>query len=240
MDIDETTRLEPLQDDHSPARLVLTLLGPPQVSVNGKVVLEDKHQKPLTLLAYLAVEAHRPHQRAALAALFWPDQPERQAMQNLRKTLSRLRRVINDRAAEPAHLLVNPQTIQFNSHSDAWLDVTAFTEAVAGVQEHHHRRLDACPICLLTLTQAVEYYRGSFLAGHHSAGSESLDEWLTIRREQLEQQACLALHALAKSHLAQGKAELACRYARRLLRLDPWNEAGQRLLLQALTLTGGA
>jgi DNA-binding SARP family transcriptional activator len=49
----------------------------------------------------------------------------------------------------------------------------------------------------------------------------------------------LALDALAKSHLAQGKSEAANDYARRLLRLDPWNEAGQRLLLQALALSAG-
>ena len=115
------------------ARLELSLLGPPQVSVNGVVVLDEGHQKPLALLAYLAIEAHRPHQRGALVALFWPDQPERQAFQNLRKALYRLRRFIKDPAAEPSHLLVDPQTIQCNSHSDTWLDVTAFTEGVAGV-----------------------------------------------------------------------------------------------------------
>jgi predicted ATPase/DNA-binding SARP family transcriptional activator/Tfp pilus assembly protein PilF len=239
MNIDETNELENFQDAQYSARLVLSLLGPPQVSVNGKVVLQEKQQKILALLAYLAVEAHRPHQRSALAALFWPDQPERQAVQNLRKTLSRLRRTIGDHAADPPHLIIKKQTIRFNSDSDAWLDVTAFTKQVSGVQEHHHRRLDACPICLLKLAQGVEYYRGSFLAGVHSVGSIFFDEWLTVRREQLEQQACSALYTLAKSHLAQGKAELVCRYTRRLLRLDPWNEAGHRLQLQALALSEG-
>jgi predicted ATPase/DNA-binding SARP family transcriptional activator/Tfp pilus assembly protein PilF len=207
--------------------------------VNEEVVLEASHPKPLALLAYLAVEAHRSHRRRELSALFWPDQPEKQALQNLRKTLSRLRRAINDHAAEPSHLLIEQQTIQFNADSDAWLDVGTFTEEVSWQQGHRHRRLDACPICLSKLAAAVEHYRGRFLDGVRPSGSESFREWLTVRRAQLEQQACVAFHALAKSQLAQDRPEVVCRYARRLLHIDPWNEAGQRLLLQAVTLNAG-
>ena len=198
-----------------------------------------KAQKALALLAYLAVEAHRPHRRSTLVALFWPDQPEKQALQNLRQTLSRLRRATGDREADPPHLLTDPQTIQFNRQSDYWLDVETFEALLANTQRHRHRRLDACLTCVSQLAQASEYYRGDFMAGLHPAGSPVLDEWLLIERERLGQQACTALHALASAHLARGETEPARGYARRLLRLDPWNEAAQRLLLRALTLSDG-
>ncbi|MBL7183537.1 MAG: AAA family ATPase [Anaerolineae bacterium] len=223
----------------SPARLTLSLLGPPQVMVNGRAVIGVETPKVLALLAYLAVEAHRPQPRSALVALFWPDQPEKRALQNLRQALSRLRRAIGDKEAYPSHLLTDPQTIQFNRRSDHWLDVEVFKALLANTQRHRHRRLDACLTCVSQLAQAVEYYRGDFLAGLHPAGSPAFSEWLLIQRERLGQQACTALHALAGSHLARGEPEAARQYARRLLHLDPWNEAAQRLLLCALTLSDG-
>ncbi len=231
--------------DLPPTRLVLSLLGPPQVMVNGEVVMGLKAQKALALLTYLAVEAHRPHRRSELAALFWPDQPEKQALQNLRQTLSRMRKAIEDRTpsgereADPPHLLTDPQTIQFNRQSDYWLDVEAFKTLLTSTQRHPHRRLEACLTCVSQLAQASEYYRGDFLAGIHPSGSLALDEWLLIQREQLGQQACLALRALTSSHLAHSEPDPARRYAQRLLYLDPWNEATQRLLLRALTLSDG-
>ena len=223
----------------SPARLTLLLLGPPQMLVNGEAVMGLKAEKALVLLAYLAVEAHRPHRRSTLATLLWPDQPEKQALQNLRQALSRLRHAIGDQEAEPPHLLTDPQTIQFNRHSDYWLDVATFKTLLDNTQHHRHRRLEACLTCVSQLAQAVEYYRGDLLANLHPAGSLPLDEWLLIQREQLGQQACAALHALAGAHLSRGEPKAARQYARRLLHLDPWNEAAQQLLLRALTFSDG-
>ena len=46
------------------------------------------------LLAYLAVEGHRPHARAKLAALLWPDHGHAAAYTNLRQTLARVRKAL--------------------------------------------------------------------------------------------------------------------------------------------------
>ena len=220
-------------------RLVLLLLGSPQVLVNGEPAIELKGQKVLALLAYLALEASRPHRREALAALFWPEQPEKQGLQNLRQTLSRLRRALHDEAADPPHLLIESQTIRFNRQSDYWLDVVAFQALLAAAERHPHRRLEVCPACLSQLARAVEVYRGELLAHLYPADSLAFDEWLLISREQLGQQVCTALQALANAHLAQGEYRAAARYARRLLRLEPWDETAQRLLLCALAQDQG-
>lgn len=229
-----------VESPHDRARLVLSLLGPPRVFVNGEAVMGlEKSQKVLALLAYLAVEAHRWHLRSGLAALLWPDQPARQAYQNLRKTLSRLRRAIGDDEADPSHLISDSQTIQFNPQSDHWLDVAEIKRLLTATERHPHRRLDACPTCVSKLGQAGELYRGEFLAGLDLREASSLDEWLLLQREQLHQQACSVFHTLASSHLARGEPEAARRHARRLLQLDPWNEPGHRLLLRSLTLSDG-
>jgi len=227
------------------ARLTLSLLGAPQVMVNGEAVIGVETPKALALLAYLAVEAHHPQPRSALVALFWPDQPEKRALQNLRQALSRLRKAIEDRTpsgdreADPPHLLAGPEAIQFNRHSDYWLDVEAFKDLLAHAQRHRHRRLEACLTCVSRLAQAIEIYRGDLLTGLHPVGSLAFDEWLLMEREGLRRRVCTALHALASSHLARGEPQAACRYARRLSRLDPWSEVAHQLLLRALMLSEG-
>jgi predicted ATPase/DNA-binding SARP family transcriptional activator len=217
----------------------MSLLGPPRVAVQGRTVIGLNTPRVLALLAYLAVEAHRPHERSALAVLFWPDQPEKLAFRNLRQLLFRLRQALGDEEASPPHLLAGPDEIQFNRQSDYWLDVEAWSDLWAQAQRHPHRRLDACLACIARLGQAAGLYRGDFLAGLNVSGSLALDEWLLIEREGRQRRACAALHALASAHLALGQPQAACGYARRLLHMDPWDETAQRLLLRALALGEG-
>ena len=137
------------------------------------------------------------------------------------------------------YLLVDSQSIQFNRQSDYWLDVKVFEGLVATTEDHRHRRLHACLTCAARLSEAAQVYKGEFLASLHPAGSPALDEWLLIQREQLQQRACVMLHALAVAHLARGEADVARDYCRRWLRLDPWNEVAQRLMLRAISIEEG-
>ncbi|MGD9146963.1 MAG: alpha/beta hydrolase, partial [Anaerolineae bacterium] len=59
------------------ARLSICLLGPLQVTLDGKPVTSFESDKVRALLAYLAVEVGQPHRREKLAGLLWPDRPER-------------------------------------------------------------------------------------------------------------------------------------------------------------------
>ena len=61
------------------AHLSLALLGPVQIQLDGAPVTAFESDKGRALLAYLALEAGRPHRRAALAGLLWPERPERAA-----------------------------------------------------------------------------------------------------------------------------------------------------------------
>jgi len=211
------------------------LFGPAQIQVDGAPLDVSRLQKPLALLAYLAIEK-RPHTRIALAALFWPDAAPEKTLRNLRQLLHRLRRAIRDAETEPPHLLSDAQTLQFNAESDVWVDVVAFERLVNETQQHRHRRLSACPVCITRLEKAVAHYGGPFLDGVEIAGSAPFEEWVLIRREYFHQRACAALHAVAAYRLAHGQWEQAQQYARRLLLFDPWDEAAERLLLQAMAM----
>ena len=139
------------------ARLSLSVLGPFQAALDGEPIARFESDKVRALLAYLAVEADRPHRRERLAGLLWPDRPDQVALSNLRSVLSNLRLAIADRRAQPPYLLVSRDTIQFNVASDCFVDVRAFTELVApgrAGQPDDGR-----------FQQAVALYRGRFLEG---------------------------------------------------------------------------
>ena len=109
-------------------QLRLELLGRFRVSLGGTPITTFESNKVRALLAYLAVETQHPHSREKLAALLWPDWPDRAALSNLRYALSDLRKVIGDRTAAPPFLLISREAIQFNTESDHLLDVAQFIE----------------------------------------------------------------------------------------------------------------
>ena len=65
-------------------RLVINLMGPPEIKLNGESLETDRH-KAIGLLAYLATE-DKTNSREALAALLWPDYPQQSAFSYLRRT----------------------------------------------------------------------------------------------------------------------------------------------------------
>ena len=56
-------------------RLILSLLGTFQVTLDGQQVTGFKSDKVRALLAYLAVETDRPHRREVLAGLLNSSRP---------------------------------------------------------------------------------------------------------------------------------------------------------------------
>jgi DNA-binding SARP family transcriptional activator len=216
------------------ARLALFLLGPFQVELDGEPVAAFESDKVRALLAYLAVEADRPHRREKLAGLLWPDRPEKDARRNLRYALSNLRAAIGDRAvgddqcvASPSFLLVSHRTIQFNSASDAWVDVAAFAKLLASSSPDTS-----------DLEQAVDLYRGEFLEGFFGSDSVAFEEWMLLKQEQLGRQARSALYKLAAMYEQRGEYERALPRVWRQVELDPWQEEARRQLMRVLASSG--
>jgi ABC-type oligopeptide transport system substrate-binding subunit/DNA-binding SARP family transcriptional activator len=218
------------------ATLSISLFGTLQIALRAQPVTEFKSDKVRALLAYLAVEADRPHRREALAALLWPEMPDRSARGNLRDALANLRQAIGDRTASgdreaaPPFLLVERNTIQVNVSSDHWLDVARFCELVGTDQgdEPAHQQL----------AEAVDLYRGDFLEGFSLKDSPAFDDWSLLARERFRRQALLALSRLVEYYEGRGEHGQACDYARRQLELEPWDEEAHRHLMRLLALSG--
>jgi adenylate cyclase len=213
------------------ARLSIRLLGPMQVTLDDQAVTRFETEKARALLAYLAVEADRPHSRECLAEMLWPGRAEGAAGANLRHTLTGLRRVIGDTSAAPPLLLITRQTIQFNCASDAWVDVGAFLALLRTV------RLAEQP-SVPSLEEAVGWRRGAFLQDISLADCAAFEEWLLLTRERLSRLELDALHRLATSYEQLGQQDRALQYAWRQVELEPWDEPAQRQVMRLLALTG--
>lgn len=218
-------------------RLEIALLGAFQVSKQGNPITRFETDPTRALLAYLAMHARTPFRRDVLADLLWPERPRSEALHALRQTLNRLRRAIKDHESNPPFLHTTRQTIRFNPDGDYWLDTDTFASLTTTVQEHAHRRLEACNICMQQLAQAADLYRGDLLSGFN-LDSLPFQEWLTMEREHLHRQAMEVFYRLAACHNRRGEHEQAQHYARRQLKLEPWREEAHRQLMIALALSG--
>jgi len=212
------------------AHLSLSLLGSFRATLDGQPIKSFKSNKVRALLVYLAVESDRPHRRERLAGLLWPDWPDKDALSNLRYSLSDLRRAIGDRAADPPFLLISRDNIQFNPASDFRLDIKAFIESVETDKN--------LPTFFDGLEKAVDLYQGSFLEGFSLEDSPAFEEWTLLTRERFARQALSTLHILAESCEVSCDYEQAQSYAYRQLELEPWDETAHQQLMRAMALSG--
>ena len=178
-------------------RLEISLLGRFDVRLDGHPLTRFRSDTVRAMLAYLAMRGGTPIRRESLAGLFWPNQPEDVARQNLRQALSQLRKTIGDRdrQADPPFLHITRQDVRLNPDSSFRLDVTSFADLLAACARHRHRRPDACPDCAQRLQQAAVLYRGDLLAGF-SLPSAPFEEWMVVEREALHRQALDVLGGL--------------------------------------------
>ena len=217
------------------AQLQITLLGAFRVTRGGTSISGFESDKARALLAYLAVEADRPHRREALAGLLWPDTPERTARTNLRSALANLRQIIGDHQAEPPFLTSTRQTIQFNSNSDYELDVRVFLDGVGQFTGKQGVQLGDD---LSTLHSAVDLYQGEFMAGFYLRDASLFEDWTFITREILQRQVLNGLHLLAGYYQEIGEYDQALAFSKRQVALEPYQETAHQQVMWLLVLSG--
>jgi WD40 repeat protein/DNA-binding SARP family transcriptional activator len=214
------------------SHLKLSLLGSIQAELDGHPVTGFESNKVRALLAYLAAEAKYPHRRDTLATLLWPDTPESTALNYLRNVLADLRQQLHDQSAQPPFLLITREAIQLNPQADVGVDMWEFDggKPQIGIGDQGQ--------AINNLQSAISLYRGPFLAGFSIPDSAPFEEWATLQRERLGQQAIQFLRHLADFHEACGDYDQALRFAQRQVELEPWLEEAHRQIMRVLALSG--
>jgi predicted ATPase/DNA-binding SARP family transcriptional activator len=219
--------------------LELRLLGSFTAAVAGQLPAVFPTDKVRALLAYLALEGDPPLRREVLAALFWPEQSETSARQNLRQSLYRLRQVLNNHEESLGRDLLQASQKNIGLNKELLsLDADVFMDHANSVGAHNHMTLAACPSCLAHLESAVELYGGDFLSGFFLPDALQFEEWLVTRRERYHREMLQTLSALADAFEQSGDNKKAYRYARQQIDMEPWREAAHRQLMRLLVLEG--
>lgn len=175
--------------------------------------------KRLALFAYLALaNPPRLHRRDSLFALFWPESDTDQARRSLRQSLHFLR------ASLGPHVLVSRGDEEVGVNFDALeCDVREFERALDRGRAE----------------EALALYRGNLLEGFHVTGvAPEFEQWLDDERARLRARAEQAAQSLRDAARRAGNIDLAVKYARDSLRLEPSSEASLRQLMALLDQAG--
>jgi len=205
------------------SKLHLNFLGGFNITIDNQPSIQLSSHKAQALLCYLAVTG-RAHSRSALAGLLWPDVPETNARMNLRKDLSRLRQVVRP------YLIVNRDTVSFDTNSEYWLDVQALETQLDGVADGQ--------IEIENLLNATALYHGDFLEGFYVLNAPTFEEWVLLQRGRLRETVLQALQKLTDLYITQGNPQEAIATIQRLLTLEPWREDAHYRLMELHAQSG--
>ena len=209
------------------ASIKIQLLG-------GFVVDHDGHQMPpipsslgRSLFAFLVTYRDRRHTRDLLAGTFWPDLPEQVARRRLSQALWQIQSVLQEAENGEQFIQSSASDVSFVT-TDYWLDVVEFDRhiATAALQSATHD-----PSEVTSLEQAVQLYRGEFLAGFY-------DDWIDFEQERLRSDYLRALERLTALHKGRADYEAALHYARRVCLYDPLRESAHREAMRLCFLLG--
>lgn len=201
-----------------PPQLEVYLLGGLQLLLRGAKITQFRSQKVPLLLAYLLSQRKRPPSRIEITTALFPEQDEGRGRSNLRTTLFRLKQALGtDHLDRDPWLNISAQSIGFNWSADYWLDVEAFEALCQQSTEAPELDYD------LSL-QAINMYRGDFLAGFYEEWS--LTEAARLRTLYQNLLGTVAEHEAAHCLFVQSVSHL-----REQLALCPFDEALHRRLI---------
>jgi DNA-binding SARP family transcriptional activator len=154
--------------------LHVSLLGEKVIS-DAAGILRTPTSRSIALVAFLVLHAEVPQSRQRIAALFWPDSTDEQALTNLRRELHHLRHALRDAPG----LVVTSKHLCWRDDDACRVDVRVFAterEAAMAARAAGHNQA-----FLAHASAALDQYRGEFLPGAH-------EDWQLQARAELEQQ----------------------------------------------------
>jgi predicted ATPase/DNA-binding SARP family transcriptional activator len=182
-------------------------------------------RKVEALLLYLVYNRWE-HPRELLAELLWTDQAQGQALTNLRAAVASLQNHL------APYLLVTRQTMAVNPEANIWLDSQTLEAGLDAAEQQLALRGIMSRTAASALEEALNLFKGDFLAGFNLRDSREFEGWQTLERERLRGRVIEAQHHLVNHYLETQQYSAGIALAKRLLQLDPlWEEAHRQMML---------
>jgi predicted ATPase/DNA-binding SARP family transcriptional activator len=200
-----------------PSSLEIRLFGIPRLVLNGHNV-DGLRRKNRALIYYLAAQKGG-STRERLLTFFWPDHERSAAQAILRTMIHDLRKKLGEAfRADDQIIALSP---------DAFIDAGDFLTA-----------LNSPSSVLGKLTEALDLYKGDFLAGFSLPDSPQFDDWVASERERYQLMAMNGFADLSHRHEAMRDYTAALESARRALAFNSFQEDLQRDVMRLLYLNG--
>lgn len=198
-------------------KLSIFTLGVSRIEVDGTPLSNLPSRAAEALLIHLACLPH-PVSRDTLATLLWEGRTQQNARGNLRTILSGLRKTLGN------YLIVTRNSVAFNHAAEYRLDCAEFEKLLAEYQTTDNVNI---------LQQAINLYRGDFLAGFSLRDGLGFEEWAVQEQNRLQRLALDGLRKLVAHHIRHSDISAAITLLERLLTLDPYDESARRQLMLA-------
>ena len=207
--------------------LQLSLLGPVELLAGDEPVdaADWRRGRVRMLLAYLALNG--PVSRSQLGFDLWPDLDLDGQSRNLRVTLTYLLRVLEpDRTARDASFFIRQHGNNVSLHAGEWLDVDvwAFDDFCARARDADR---EGHPLhALRHALRAIDLWRGEPV-------ELASEPWAVAAVEQSRLRFAATAVRAGELLLGQGDLDRVQDMADKALAVDPWLEAGHRLIVAA-------
>lgn len=189
-------------------------------------------KKTAVLFKYLLICRHQVPVHVLLNE-FWPHLPEKAARHNLAVTVYNLRRSLEpdlERGQKSSYILGGVDYLFLNWNLVGFYDVDEFLRKYKeGLELLAAGQFGAAS---RTLICAEDLYKTDFLA------DDATQPWIIAERDRLRMARVDLLEHLCDALIKLGQYRKAFEYAQRLIQLDPCNEEGHRMIMEALIAVG--
>ncbi|MGZ5608913.1 MAG: AAA family ATPase, partial [Methylobacter sp.] len=204
----------------------ILLLGGFSTELNGSPVARFSYNKMRALLAYLAVEQGKDHNREFLSELLWSDFDIETARHNLRRALSSLRGALESPTGRVI-FLTTKHTIRLTP--SVYVDALEFAGRTSTSQDNNRLSIHQQKIL-------IDLYKGEFLSGLYLPNCPDFEDWLQAQRETLHRRALSLLESLSNHYIKMGDYSQALQFALRYTALEPWDEEAHRRIMHLYAL----
>lgn len=210
------------ETDKPEETLQIKLLGALEITLGGRSFTNVGSKKAVALFCYLCLST-KAVSRNILTALLWPEMDEAAAKNNLRSTLTILRRVLG------SYLTITSSTVAFHRQQPYQIDVELLYTTLEKARSTQKLEL---------FQQAITYYRGEFLSGFQLMVDGPFDEWLRLEREQLHREVLQSLETMLAQAVAHDYYQIGLDAGYKWLELEPWSESAHRQLMLLFAMHG--